>query len=175
MSDLIDAIHRLRSPRKLLQVAEAAKQRMADLGFSSGATDLVGQYAELLVQTHFGARRSANCTAGCDLVTNNGLKIEVKGRVARRDGYVPRTDIRSTTVDGHQFDYLVYVVFRRDYRIERAYGIPIHVFKKVASLVQHNNSLPKWRFRATVDLLAAPGVDDLTEDLQKILKISTLE
>ncbi len=85
MSELIDSIHRMRSAKKLLQAFEAIKNRMSHLGFASNHTDLVGQYAELLVQKYYNAHKTPNTTAGCDLITDDNIRIEVKGRVARSD------------------------------------------------------------------------------------------
>ncbi len=83
---------------------------------------------------------------------------------------VPRTDIKDTNVSGRNFDYLVYIVFDKNYDVIRAYGITVDVFQKkeVSRYVEHTNSHPKWRFHATPELLKHPAVDDLTEEMSSV-------
>lgn len=165
MSSIIESIHRMRSPKKLLQTFEAIKIRLKDLNISSNSTDPVGQYAEYLVSKLYDAEKTKNGTAGCDLITHDNCKVEVKGRVSRKEGYIPKTYINDTNVTGEHFDYLVYVVFTTDYDIERAYGMTINTFKKVSEYVKHNNSAPKWKFKASLDLLEHEDIDNLTKYL----------
>jgi hypothetical protein len=165
MSEIIDSIHRMRSPKKLLQTFEAIKIRLEHLGVSSNQTDPVGQYAEYLVSKLYSANKTTNGTAGCDLLTPEGFKVEVKGRVSRKEGYIPKTDIKDSNVSGGHFDYLVYIVFDADYNIERAYGMTVNTFKDVSDYVEHNNSAPKWIFKAKPELLSHQDIDDLTNTI----------
>lgn len=169
MSEIIDAIGRMRSPKKLLQVIEAVKYRMNELGFSTSLSDPIGHYGESLVQRYYGAEKTNNTTAGCDLITPDGIKIEVKTRVARTDDYVPKTYIKDTNVSNRSFDYLVYVVLDSDYNVHRAYGITYEQFTAsgIAERVIHQN-VAKWVFRAKAEHFEEFGVDDLTEDLRDV-------
>ena len=167
MSEVIDSIHRMRSPKKLLQTFEAVKDRLEDLGISSNQTDPVGQYAEYLVKELYDAEKTTNGTAGCDLVTKDGVRIEVKGRVARSEGYIPKTYINNSNVSEANFDYLVYVVFNKKYEIEMALGMTIDVFKDNAEFVDHNNSAPKWKFLASPELKKNKDIEDLTPRLSE--------
>lgn len=168
MNTVIDSIHRMRSPKKLLQAYGAIKDRLEHLGVSTNQTDPVGQYAEYLVAQLYEAHKTTNCTAGCDLITHDNWKVEVKGRVSRRDGYKPKTYIKNSNVSGGSFEYLVYIVFDTNYDIQRAYGMTIDAFKEVAALVDHTDSAPKWMFKANPELLLLSNIDDLTEDLAAV-------
>lgn len=166
MSDVIDKIQRMRSPTKLLRIYAAVKGRLEALDVSSSRTDPVGHYAEFLVKEHYGGRRTSNGTPGHDVVTDEGLRIEVKGRVARNESYVPKTYINDSNVGGGNFDLLVYIVFDpEDYSVLRAYEIPLDVFKTVATFVVQKG-VRKWRFLADPRLFEIPGVVDLTGALR---------
>ncbi|MBP8227923.1 MAG: hypothetical protein KAX67_07765 [Pararheinheimera sp.] len=167
MSNIIKMIGHLQSPKELLLAYEAIKQRLQHLGYSSSHTDPVGQYAEHLVAKLYSAQRTRNGTAGCDLISHDNLRIEVKCRVARRDGYVPKTYIMDSNVQS-QFDYLVYIVFDKNYEVLRAVGMTVDVFKQVANYVKHANSAGKWVYKASEKNMQQPGVDDLTQDLREL-------
>ncbi len=169
MSEIIESIGRMRSPKKLLQIIEAVKVRLNELEFSTSLSDPVGHYGECLVQRFFDAEKTNNGTAGCDLITPKGLKIEVKTRIARSEDYVPKTYIKDSNVSNRSFDYLVYIVLDSDFDVCRAYGITYEQFTEsgIAEQVTHQN-VTKWVFRAKPEHFENFGVKDLTESLAAI-------
>lgn len=164
---IVESINRLRSPKKLLQVYEAVKNRLYELEISTNHTDPVGQYAEYLVSKLYDAKKTTNATAGCDLISHDNKRIEVKGRVSRKDGYVPKTTFRESNVIDETFDYLVYVVFDPDYNVKMAFGMTIDTFKSLAEVVYYKNSTPKRILKASAKILENDEVDDLTSLLSE--------
>ncbi len=164
--NISEIIKNISSPKELLQVFETIKQHMITLKVATNQTDPVGQYAEYLVlKLYPNSQKTSDGTPGCDVVTFENKKIEVKGRVARTKGYIPKTYISDSNVSDESFDYLIYIVFDGNYDIKYAYGMSVDTFKEKAKLVNHNNSRPKWRFSAKYEYLNCKKVDNLTNCL----------
>lgn len=63
------------------------------------------------------------------------------------------------------FDFLAGVLFNEDFSVMRAALIPSQVVKDHAAFVKHTNA---WKFVLRDSIWTLPGVEDITERLQKV-------
>ena len=63
-----------------------------------------------------------------------------------------------------KFDYLVGVLFNRDFTVKEAYKIPRGVIREHARFSEHQNG---YILRLQGEVLTAPGVENITEVLGK--------
>lgn len=163
LQDLVDSINVMRSPRRLLVLSESIKRRMETLKVSTSNTDPVGHYAEWLTQKVFGGERSHSASqAGHDLIDCNGRKIQVKGRVMRKEN--KKRGARINEKNYGAFDYLVVVVFDFEtYKITKVIGMSHDVFFDEVGRESSDFST----YSVFSDDLNKEGVDDLTKEFQK--------
>lgn len=122
-----------------------------------------GDYAELLSVRAFGWERAANSAAGYDAIDTSGLRYQVKSRRIVSVRTSRQLSALRNLIDAH-FDFLVGVLFNKDYSILRAAVIPHEIVKTKSRFSQHTNSSI---FFLDDSIWQLPGVRDITIELQK--------
>ncbi len=123
----------------------------------------VADYAEWLVTQQFGLSLERSSKRGYDAIDQNGKRYQIKSR--RLD---PTNESRLLSVirnlDTNEFDYLVGVLFNRDFTVKEAYKIPHSVIREHARFSEHVNG---YLLHLQGEVLTAPGVENITEVLGK--------
>jgi hypothetical protein len=121
----------------------------------------VGDYAEWLVAQRLGLSLEHNSKFGYDATNTSGERFQIKSR--RLD---PSNKSRQLSVirnlDTGEFDYLIGILFDRDFTVKEAYKIPHGVIAKYASFSKHQNG---HILHLRGDILRAPSVEDITHNL----------
>lgn len=98
----------------------------------------VADYAEWLVSKILGLSLVRNSNSGYDAINEKGERFQIKGR--RLD---PANNSRQLSVirnlQANEFDYLIGIIFNRDFEVIEAYKIPQYVIKEYASFSSHQN------------------------------------
>ena len=123
----------------------------------------VADYAEWLVAQQFGLQLEHNSKRGYDATDQDGQCYQIKSR--RLDH---KTESRRLSVirnlDAAEFDYLIGVLFNRDFIVEEAYKILYGVIKEYACLNKHQNGHILY---LEGEVLIAPQVRNITDVLGK--------
>ena len=123
----------------------------------------VADYAEWLVTQQFGLSLERSSKRGYDAIDQNGKRYQIKSR--RLD---PTNESKLLSVirnlDTNEFDYLVGVLFNRDFTVKEAYKIPHSVIREHARFSEHVNG---YLLHLQGEVLTAPGVENITEVLGK--------
>jgi hypothetical protein len=98
----------------------------------------VSDYAEWLVHKKMGFRLTGNSTQGVDATDDKGIRYQVKARhLISRSSSKQLGVIRN--FKKKQFDFLIVVMFDRDFNIESAFQIPHGLISKYARFSRHQN------------------------------------
>jgi hypothetical protein len=142
------------------QVADELRAR----GITRSSNNPTGDLAEYLFCKAFGWAQSGNSNANIDAVAPDGTRYQIKGRrITRHNNSRQLSAIRD--LPGSHFDLLAGVLFNEDYSVMRAALIPHGVALARATFVERTNS---HRFLLRDDVWNAPGVRDVTIELQKV-------
>ena len=121
----------------------------------------VGDYAEWLVAQRLGLLLERNSKFGYDATNTNGERFQIKAR--RLD---PSNKSRQLSVirnlDAGEFDYLIGLLFERNFTVKEAYKIPHGVIAKYARFSKHLNG---HILHLRGDILRDSGVEDITHNL----------
>lgn len=121
----------------------------------------VGDYAEWLVATTFGWQLQPKSAAGYDAVDSNGIKYQIKARRITPDNKSRQLSaIRN--LEAEAFDYVIGVLFDREFTVAGAYRIPHGVVLACAKYKPHTNA---HVLHLQGSLLQHPEVHDLTAQL----------
>ena len=122
----------------------------------------VADYAEWLVSQRMGFTISTGNTKGHDAVDSEGRRYQIKGR--RLDAtHTSRQLSPIRNLDNAEFDFLIAVLFDRDFKVIEAYQIPHAVIGAHARFSSHVNG---HILSARGGILEAPAVEDITKSLQ---------
>ncbi|MBA7613577.1 hypothetical protein ES703_20828 [subsurface metagenome] len=123
----------------------------------------VADYAEWLVAQQLGLSLERNSKRGYDAIDQSGTCYQIKSR--RLD---PTNKSKQLSVirrlDAGEFDYLVAVLFNRDFTVKEAYKVPHGVIKEHARFSELQNG---HILQLQGEVLTAPGVENITEVLGK--------
>jgi len=118
----------------------------------------VADYAEWLVSQRLGLTLMANSSSGYDAQSADGRRIQIKSR--RLD---PTNGSRQLSVirnlDVGEFDFLIGVLFDREFVVTEAYKIPHGVVAAFAKFSRHQNG---HILILQGGVLKARGVEDIT-------------
>lgn len=121
----------------------------------------VSGYSEWLVAKKLGLQLEGNSNAGYDAIDSKGLKYEIKGRrITPTNKSTQLSAIRN--LEEKHFDYLIGVIFDKDYNILYAAQIPHKVVLEYSSYRVHTNS---YVFHLRKSILADKRVKDMTKKL----------
>lgn len=145
---------------ELLELRTRLDDELYRRGVMRSANQLTGELAEYLFAEAFGWSLARNSQKSYDALYN-GIRYQIK---ARRDYGQSGARQLSAIRNPDGFDYLAVVVFDRYYRVEVAALVPAAFVTEEASYVAYTNS---YRFVFRDDVLARPGVVDVTERLRR--------
>lgn len=98
----------------------------------------LSDYAEWLVSESLGLDLCAKSTKGHDATNKDGLKFEIKARrITTSNGSRQLSALRE--LHGNHFDYLVGILFNRNFTVLRGAMIPWEVVVKYAVYRTHTN------------------------------------
>jgi hypothetical protein len=118
----------------------------------------VADYAEWIVSKTLGLELTANSNAGYDAVGADGIRYQIKSRriILSRDRRQLGV-IRN--LDAVEFDYLIGVLFSRDFSAIEAYKVPHGLVRDFARFREHQNG-HVLHLRGSI--LEAPGVENIS-------------
>lgn len=98
----------------------------------------VGDYTEWLVSNALSLQLSNNSASGYDGIDKKGIKYQIKGRrITPENNSRQLSAIRN--LEGKNFDFLIAVIFDKDYKILNAVMIPHEVVEEYATYKKHVN------------------------------------
>jgi hypothetical protein len=153
---------RLSAVREALRMRAQADRMLAALSVTRNGTDLVGQLAELLVATATGGSRTGSSHTGFDVLTPNGVRIQVKGRMGAAGQTGKQIFMRGFDGTVNPFDELVFVQFGPNYELERAVRFRVEVLRPILTHIPHTNT---WRARMGREQLVLG--EDVTEAVRQ--------
>lgn len=121
----------------------------------------VGDYAELLVAQKLGFSLERNSKSGYDATDPTNKRIQIKSRrLSSASGNRRLSVIRN--LDSKEFDYLVGVLFNRDFTVKEAYKIPHDTISDYARFSEHQNG---HILSLRGGILSDPRVNEITRIL----------
>jgi hypothetical protein len=118
----------------------------------------VSDYAEWLVAKKMDLKLVSNSNSGYDAKDAKGNRFQIKSRRLS-----PKNNSRQLGVirklNSNEFDYLIGVIFNKDFIVEEAYKIPQGVIDKFAPFNEHQNG---HILHLRGDVLKALGVENIT-------------
>jgi hypothetical protein len=118
----------------------------------------VADYAEWVVSKALGLELTPNSNAGYDAVGTDGTRYQIKSR--RVDLLRDRRQLGVIrNLDDVEFDYLIGVLFSRDFSTVEAYKVPHAIIRDFARFRKHQNG-HVLHLRGSI--LEAPGVENIT-------------
>ena len=123
----------------------------------------VGDYAEWLLTQRLGLLLERNSKRGYDATGRDGKRYQIKSR--RLDQTNDSTQLSVVrNLDAAEFDYLIGILFNRDFTVREAYKIPHGVIKGHANFSELQNG---YILHLQGEVLAARGVENITGVLSK--------
>lgn len=147
---------------ELLNLYTRVLEELRNRGVLRSTNNPIADYAEWLVARALGLELSTQSNHGFDAEGADGTRYEIKARRWSRGTRPPHFGAIRDLESGH-FDFLVGVLFKVDFRVERASVIPLKVVREAASYVRHTNG---WRLAISDSLWNADGVRDITARLR---------
>jgi hypothetical protein len=143
---------------QLLQLWSLIMHELRERNVVRSANSPTGDYCELIVAAHFGVTPVANSVAGYDLVTSEGVRVQVKGRrFTTRSKPSHFSAIRN--LEAREFDVLVALLLNEDFTVREAWSVTWEAVKRHAKFAPHVNA---WRFPVIRGkLLDDPGITRL--------------
>lgn len=152
------------TPPQLLVLHSELVDELRVRGITRSSNNPTGDLAEYLFCRAFGWKQADNSQANVDAIGSDGTRYQIKGRrLTRFNKSRQLSAIRDMA--GSRFDFLSGVLFNEDYTVMRAALIPHAEALKRATYVKHTNS---HRFLLRDDIWNAPGVRDVTKELQDV-------
>jgi hypothetical protein len=145
--------------RHFADIMDELKQR----GVVRTRNNPVGDYAEWLVAQRLDLSLERNSKSGYDATNTSGERFQIKSR--RLD---PSNNSRQLSVirnlDAGEFDYLIGILFDRDFTVNKAYKVPHGIIAKYARFSKHQNG---HILHLRGDILRDPCVEDITHVFSK--------
>lgn len=146
-------------PKQLLQVTGAVIDELKRRGINRTGNNPLSDYAEWLVEGRLGLKLAPKSMKGFDATDpKTQLKYEIKARRVT-PGNSSRQLSALRDLDKKPFDFLIAVVFSKDFDVKLALKIPIKVVKERAKRVDYTNS---YKLEAKDSLKNVSGVEDIT-------------
>ncbi len=126
------------SPHELLVLFADVLDELKSRGVVRSRNNPVADYAEWVVTKGLGLSLQSNSTAGFDAIDSKGIRYQIKGRRL----YPPNSSRQLGVIRnlaGKKFDFLVAVLFNKDFSILEAYKIPHYLIGKYARYSEHQN------------------------------------
>lgn len=127
------------SEKELLQLQAAATNELKSRGIVRTQNNPLGDYTEWLVARALGLELQNNSKTGYDGITNDGTRIQIKGRrVTPQNNSRQLSAIRK--LSEKDFDQLAAVIYNEEFEIIEALLVPHEVVEQYASYRQHVNA-----------------------------------
>ncbi len=151
-----------RTISELLSLHGAVLDELKSRGVVRSKNNPTGDYAEWLVSMRLGFSLETNSAKGFDATDSQGFRYQIKGRRVTPDNRSTQLGV-IRNLDARDFDFLVAVVFDRDWTVLRAAKIPHGVVATLATFRPHVNG-HVMHLRPTV--LDVHGVEDISAALR---------
>jgi hypothetical protein len=102
------------------------------------ANNPVADFAEYLVAQKMHLKLAASSTAGYDALDEKGVRYQIKSR-RNNDHNNSRQLGVIRNLEQDKFDYLVGIIFNRDFNVLEAYQIPHRIILSYARFSKHQN------------------------------------
>jgi hypothetical protein len=150
------------TPPQLLVLHSQIADELRERGITRSSNSPTGDLAEYLFCKAFRWTQAGNSRANIDALDEAGIRYQIKGRRATRFNKSRQLSAIRDMAGAHS-DFLAGVLFKEDYTVLRAALIPHSIVLVGATYVSHTNS---HRFLLRDDIWNAPGVRDVTKELQ---------
>jgi hypothetical protein len=150
------------SANELLSLSSQITQELRRRGILRTNNKPLGDYVEWLVSTKLNLTLAGSSNPEIDAVDSVGQRYQIKSRTiknARRAK--PLVQIRNLTEGS--FDYLIMAYLNPLYDVEQCLLIPNETVLRYAKYSKHTNA---FIFRATINLLSEPSIEDITDKLR---------
>lgn len=148
----------------LLQLHGSAAAELRRRGVVRSANNPIADYSEFLVCRTLGLSPATSSTKGFDATDSKGKRLEIKSR-RQATGTKPTRFSAIRDLDGGHFHYLVAVLFRDDYAVERAAILTLSAIRRRAFFQKHVNG---WILPINDNTWTGGGVRDITEKLRRV-------
>lgn len=98
----------------------------------------VADYAEWLVASKLGMKLERNSKSGYDAIDNEGIKYQIKSRRISDGNRSYQLGVIRNLLN-NEFDYLIVLIFDRNFMVESAFKIPHEIIEKYARFSKHQN------------------------------------
>lgn len=126
---------------KLLALWAELMSELRERGVIRSGNNPIGDYCEFLVAAHYQVEPEAGSTAGHDLVTQEGVRVQVKARRLTRAGKLPPhySTMRNLDSEPPPFDVLVALILNSDFSVRDAWELSIDAVRRHARYRAHVN------------------------------------
>ena len=150
------------SPKELLQLTGKILDELSARKIVRTSNHPVSGYTEWLVSQRLGLTLCGNSEKGFDSMDKAGVKYEIKARrVTPANKSRQLSAIRD--IEGEHFNFLIAVVYNKDFDVILALKIPRSVVVAKSSYVKSTNS---YKLMAEDGLKDEPGVEDVAHLLK---------
>lgn len=120
--------------RQFAEILDELKRR----GVLRTRNNPVADYCEWLVSNKLGFTLRNNSNSGYDAIDEAGIRYQIKGR--RIDSTNPSRQLGVLrNLGAKDFDFLIAVIFNRDFTVAEAYKIPIDTIPQYSRFSVHQN------------------------------------
>jgi len=119
----------------------------------------VADYAEWLVAQQLGLLLERKSKRGYDATDQNGKRYQIKSRRLDQTNESRQLSV-IRNLEAADFDYLIGILFNRDFTVREAYKIPHGVIKEHSRFSKLQNG---YILLLQGEVLIAPGVENITE------------
>jgi hypothetical protein len=151
------------SSRELLSLFGRILEELKRRGAVRSVNNPVADYAEAVAARCLSLTLKPNANKGCDAVDTAGQRYEIKSRRITRDKKSARSGVMRQLDEGH-FDFLVGILFDKEFRVDRACLIPHSVVRSLATYTSTSNG---WIVQLRPLLWMQPGVRDITQAMRE--------
>lgn len=150
------------SDAELLELYADILDELQDRGVTHSTNNPIANYAEKLAQETLDLELMPESTKGYDAIDLEEKRYEIKGRrPTAKNSSRQLSMLRG--LDKKQFDYLVGIIFRENFRVHKGCVIPHHVVLEKSRYTKHANA---WIFILNDDVWQIAGVRDITKELK---------
>jgi hypothetical protein len=150
------------SPKELLQITGKILDELSAREIVRTSNNPVSGYTEWLVSKRLGLTLCGNSEKGFDSTDKSGVKYEIKARrVTPANKSRQLSAIRD--IQGEHFNFLIAVVYDKDFEVILALKIPRSVVVAKSTYVKSTNS---YKLMAEDGLKDEPGVEDIAHLLR---------
>ena len=131
----------------------------------------VADYSEWLVSKAFGLNLQPNSNSGFDAVDSKGIRYQIKGRRLHPANKSRQLGVIRNLED-KKFDFLIAVLFNKDFSVLEAHKIPHRLIDKHSRFSKHQNG---HIMILRGDILTAEGVERIDEQLSEYIAHSDIK